>query len=436
MSTSRARAVGRPLAFGAQRPRQEIARVLRRRRRLRTGIVQLLAIAIAVGLAFLAPHVGIGFEIATNRAIEMLIAVGAGTVTFIGIVFSLLFLVVQFGSTTFTPRLNLFRDASIVRRAFALYAGVVIYSFTGSLVIGREEKTSGVVPIVAFVGVLASLIVYRELQMKAFKSIQLASTLAQVARRGREVIDALYTADQPAVDPDGRAESPSVPFAAEATTEEIRWPGSAGILQVVDVPRLLRAAERHRTVIELKVGAGELIAESGLVAIANGRAEPQLAEAIVGALTLGEERTFEQDPALALRVLADIALRALSPAVNDPTTAVQALDAIDGLLRVLAGRDLDVGHIAGSDGAIRVALVLPTWDVYLSLALDEIIALPAASPNVARRILRLIDDLQAIAPSSLRPGLEARRRQVCLREGQLAADRPRPRQDSNLRPSD
>lgn len=84
----------RPPAFRPERPGQEIARLLRRRRRLRAGIAQLLAAAIAVALAFLTPHTGIGFDIATNRAIDMLIAAGAGTVTFIGIVFSLLFLVV------------------------------------------------------------------------------------------------------------------------------------------------------------------------------------------------------------------------------------------------------------------------------------------------------------------------------------------------------
>ena len=122
----------------------------------------------------------------------MLIAVGAGTVTFIGIVFSLLFLVVQFASTTFTPRLNLFRDDPIVWRAFAFYTAVVVYSLTAALVIGQDEKTSAVVPIVAFVAILAAIIVYRRLQMGAFKSIQLASALAQIARRGREVIDGLY----------------------------------------------------------------------------------------------------------------------------------------------------------------------------------------------------------------------------------------------------
>lgn len=419
MSSPPSRALERPPAFRAQYSGQELALVLRRRRRLRAGVVQLLAVAIAVGLAFLTPRVSIGFEIATNRAIEMLIAVGAGTVTFIGIVFSLLFLVVQFGTTAFTPRLNLFRDAPIVWRAFALYAGVVIYSFTAALLIGREEKTSGFVPIVAFAGVLASLILYRQLQLGAFKSIQLASVLDQVGRRGRAVIDALYAPNRPyaaPTDPSDRAHASS---AADATQHEIRWPGRAGIRQVIDVPSILRAAERNQAMIEFKVGSGELVAEGAVVAITNKQTGPLVAREAVEALTVGEERTFEQDPAFALRVLADIALRALSPAINDPTTAVQALDAIDGLMRALATRDLNVRHIAASDGAVRISLVLPTWDDYLSVALDEIIAIPAISPNVARRILRLLDDLTAITLPSRHPGLEARRRQVQSPAAQL-----------------
>ncbi len=96
MSTTPADRRPEPPAFRPEGRPHELARVLRRKRRLRAGTVQLLGAAAAVGLAFLAPQVHIGFDIPTTRAIEMLIAVGAGTVTFIGIVFSLLFLVVQF----------------------------------------------------------------------------------------------------------------------------------------------------------------------------------------------------------------------------------------------------------------------------------------------------------------------------------------------------
>lgn len=152
-----------PSTFGGADRRHELARVLRRQRRLRAGVVQLLGAVVALGLAFLVPQIPIGFEISTSRAIEMLISVAAATVTFIGIVYSLLFLVVQFGSTTFTPRLNLFRDDPVLWRTFAFYTAVVVYSLTASLVIGQDEKTSGAVPIVAFVSVLTSIVLYRRL---------------------------------------------------------------------------------------------------------------------------------------------------------------------------------------------------------------------------------------------------------------------------------
>ena len=181
-------------AFREEPPRREVATVLRRERRVRAELVQLIALLVAVVLALLVPQISIGFWIPASRAIEMLVAVGAGTVTFIGVVFSLLFLVVQFGSTAFSPRLNLFRDAPIVWRAFSLFTAIVAYSFTAAIVIGGDERTSALVPIVAFAGVIASIVAYRQLQLGAFKSIQLASTLAQIAARGRTVLDGFYTA--------------------------------------------------------------------------------------------------------------------------------------------------------------------------------------------------------------------------------------------------
>lgn len=424
MSTSQTDQPENSRASRPERPRHELARVLRRRRRLRAGIVQLLAVAVAIGLAFLMPQVDVGFDIPADRATQMLVAVGAGTVTFIGVVFSLLFLVVQFGSTTFSPRLNLFRDAPIVWRAFAFYTAVVAYSFTAALVIGRDEETSGLVPLVAFAGVLASIIVYRRLQVGAFMSIQLASTLAQVAGRGRAVIDGLYTLTAPTTDPSDRSDrSPST---THGGAQEIRWPRPAAVVQVIDVPRVLRAAERADVEIEFKVGSGEMIAEGAVVAVVRGRPEPGLEPDVLKALTVGEERTFEQDPAFALRLLADIALRALSSAVNDPATAVQALDRMDGLLRVLATRDLAIRRIADSDGTTRVELVLPTWEEYLAVALDEIIALPAISPNVSRRILRLLDELAEITPPSRRSELTARRAKLHDPDSHGAAIRASP----------
>jgi len=418
MSTTTGPHPEKPPAFRSRHRTRELASVLRRKRRLRAGAAQLLAVVLALALAFLVPRLPIGDEIPTNRVTEMLVAVGAGTVAFIGIVYSLLFLVVQFGTTTFTPRLNLFRDSPIVWRSFAFYIAVVVYSFSASLVIGGDETTRGIVPIVAFIAVLVSIVLFRQLQTSAFESIQLASTLTQVMRRGREVIDGLYTLNAPATDSADSAQHASAASPADGDAHEIRWPGPAAVLQVIDVPRVLRAAENADVVIEFKAGSGETIAEGAVLAVTGGRPDMTLEQEVLKACTAGEERTFEQDPAFALRVLADIALRALSPAVNDPTTAVQALDATDSLLRVLAVRELGVGQISGSDGLPRVKLVLPTWEDYLAIALDEILALPAVSPNVSRRILRLLDDLDEIAPEYRGGALDTRRSLIGVPDGQ------------------
>ena len=396
-----------------ERRRHELARVLRRKRRLRAGLVQLLAAVVAVALGFLLPQVHVGYDIPVSEAVPMLVSVGAATVTFIGVVFSLLFLVVQFGSTTFTPRLTLFRDAPVVWRAFAFYVGVVAYSFTAALVIGGDEKVSGVVPSAAFLGVLISIILYRSLQAAAFKSIQLASTLSQVTNRGRQVIDGLYTAPARA---DQNPASHRIPATSPPgeSAQEIRWPHHSAVVQVINVPRVLRAAERARAMVEFNVGPGDVIAEGAALGVVSGPREPALAREVLKAITVGEERAFEQDPALALRLLADIALRGLSPAVNDPTTAVQALDGIESLLRVLATRDLEIENVTDSSGTIRVKLVLPTWDEYVAVALDEIIALPGLFPTISRRLTRLLADIAAIAPPDRRSGLEERRAHVAL----------------------
>ena len=100
---------------------------------------------------------------------------------------------------------------------------------------------------------------------------------------------------------------------------------------------------------------------------------------------LAEERTFTQDPAFALRAIVDIALRALSPAVNDPTTAVQALDGIDALLIEFAARDLERGRITGEDGALRLVYPNMVWEDVLDLSLTEIRHYGADTPQIARR---------------------------------------------------
>jgi len=110
-------------------------------------------------------------------------------------------------------------------------------------------------------------------------------------------------------------------------------------------------------------------------------------------LVLGRERTLEQDPAFAFRIIVDIASKALSPAINDPTTAVLALDQIHNLLREVGLRRLDNGVVHDSTGQLRLICHTPNWEDFLGLAVTEIRQFGANSTQVARRMRAMLEDL-------------------------------------------
>jgi uncharacterized membrane protein len=124
----------RPLLHTIRRP----GRALRRNRWLNAGLVLISYIVLAVALGLAVPEIDAGFKVSGGEARAFLIALGAAMVPFISIVYSLLFLVVQFGTTTFTPRLNIFRDSPIVYHAFASFVAFIVYCFTASFAIGHS----------------------------------------------------------------------------------------------------------------------------------------------------------------------------------------------------------------------------------------------------------------------------------------------------------
>src|SRR5205814_6517228 len=107
---------------------------------------------------------------------------------------------------------------------------------------------------------------------------------------------------------------------------------------------------------------GETVAESAALVNIWGARQLIDEHRVRAAIVIGDERTFEQDPKYALRLLVDIAIRALSPAINDPTTAVQALDQISDLLLQLARRKLELGAYRDADSVPRLIVPYPTWD--------------------------------------------------------------------------
>lgn len=123
------------------------------------------------------------------------------------------------------------------------------------------------------------------------------------------------------------------------------------------------------------------------------------------AVELERQRTFEQDPKYSLRLLVDIAIKALSPAVNDPTTAVQVIDQIKDLLRRLGSRHLEVGQVTDETGALRLIFPTPNWEDFLMLAFDEIRLYGITSLQVMRRLRTALYDLASAVPPERRKAL-------------------------------
>jgi uncharacterized membrane protein len=186
------------------------------------------------------------------------------------------------------------------------------------------------------------------------------------------------------------------------------------LLVMVDEQALARIAEERDVVIGLVPYIGDFVPHGAPMFRVWGAwpdAEPDLLQANV---TMGKDRTMQQDAAFGFRQLVDIPEKALSPGVNDPTTAVQALDQIHDLLRRLARRYIPSGFRYGEDSQLRLVLPRPGWDDYVALGLDEIRQYGSGSLQVMRRIEFMLDDLLAWTPERRRPVLLEQRRYLDL----------------------
>ena len=168
--------------------------------------------------------------------------------------------------------------------------------------------------------------------------------------------------------------------------------GRPGVVTSFDRDALVAAAERHGAVIELVLAVGEYVRPHRELLRVHGGPVPD-PDALARHVAVATERTIEQDPAFAMRIVVDTAIRALSPAVNDPTTATQALDVLEVLVGELAARDLQASLARDAGGAVRVVWRSPSWDDVLDLAFDEIRGYGAGALQVARRMRAVLEDL-------------------------------------------
>jgi uncharacterized membrane protein len=376
-------------------------------RRWRANGLQLFLVSIGVALGMLLPRVHAGATVDTSRAVDVLGVVGFGILGLVSVIYSLLFLVVQSSNTTFTPRLNLFQDNPWIWRTYAAALGLFAFSMSAFLTIGGAKHVTVAVPIFAFVAALVVIVLVRNIQAKAFSSLQITSTLDSLQRTGRRTIDALYM---------NKLSSQSLPTASLRTPDrrrEVTWTEPQTTLQQLDLHRLLATIDEMEVAVRFRVRVGQVLWEGTPVADVYGDLPDNV---VLGALVVGINRTFDQDPLLAFRLLSDIGLRALSPAVNDPATAVQALDGIIGLLMALATRDLRVPEVRSASGRSSIELDMPDWEDFLSEGLDELLYASMRSPMVLARAVLALGRLEELTPSGRKS--EVRSRLQYVQQGQ------------------
>jgi uncharacterized membrane protein len=169
-------------------------------------------------------------------------------------------------------------------------------------------------------------------------------------------------------------------------TQTLKYSGRPRSIAKYDIAALVRQARESGAVIEMVCAVGDTLVEDSVILRVHGGKTAVPETGLLRAVKLETERTFEQDPKYPIRLLVDIGIKALSPAINDPTTAVQTIDQIEDLLRRLGRRELDTGYAADAEGNLRLVFPTPSWDDYLALAFDEIRQYGAGSVQVMRRL--------------------------------------------------
>jgi uncharacterized membrane protein len=181
--------------------------------------------------------------------------------------------------------------------------------------------------------------------------------------------------------------------------------GRSAVVLAVNLKTLAAEARRADTVIELVPHIGDFVATGDPLFRQHGGRVAIDDRVLQGYVAFGRERTLEQDSTFAFRVIVDIAIKALSAAINDPTTAVIAIDNLQPLLRRVGMRDLRMNSVRDRDGRRRVLFRTPNWNDFVELAFSEIRLLGARDLQVARRMRAMIDSLMQVLPESRLPAL-------------------------------
>jgi uncharacterized membrane protein len=324
-------------------------------------------------------------------------------VTFTGMVFSILLVAVQFASAQLTPRV-LKTSLSDLTTKFSL--GMFIFTFVYAAVVMSRIADDFVPQLAVFLGLIfvsISLILFFFLINHVGYSLRAVNIVTRIGAGGKNVIDRMYPrpySDQRVV-AQGADEGPN-----GSPTRTLVHTGSPGVVLAIDIDGLVAMARRHNAVIVFAPAVGDFVPTGAPLFYLFESGQPMNDKELQNSVALGPERTLQQDPAFAFRILVDIGAKALSPGVNDPTSAVIAIDQIHNLLFRIGTRQLDVGQYRDNSGRLRLEMQTPTWEDFVSLAVDEIRLFGRDSVQVVRRLRAMLEDLLDMVPEERKPPLQ------------------------------
>jgi len=346
----------------------------------------LQALDARLGLTFL------GFGIEGAKALfNTVITFSLSVIVF---TFGSLLIAIQVSSGQYTPRIiatTLLRN-NVIRYTVGLFVFTFLFAIRGL----NQTETTVHQLFVLVTGLLGLICLAAFLYLIDYSArfLRPVSLVANVGEQGLEVIDSVYPeAFRGKAKPDAILEIDDSPI--ERT---ILHNGKSAIVVAINTSRLIAEAEKANGVIEFAPHVGDFVGmDEPLFFLRRGAGKVD--ERILhGSVIFGGERTLEQDPLFAFRILVDIAIKALSPAINDPTTGVLAIDQLQRLLRRAGRRELRTDYVPGRDGTVRLILRTPNWEDFVHLTFTEIRFYGASNIQIARRLRASIMNLTSTLP--------------------------------------
>jgi len=360
-----------------------------------------------LGWAFL------GLGVAGAQAI--LQAIVTATLSFIVFTFGSLLVAVQVASGQLTPRIiatTLLRD-NVVKYTVGLFIFTLLFALSvqGRIATSVPQATVFAASVLGMVCFAA----FFHLIDYAARLLRPVSILARVATVGLDVIAQVYP--DPTLGQEVAAEDRNELGLPDRI---VLHEGTSEIVLAVNLQTLAVAAERSNGVIEFVPQVGDFVAVDEPLFNLYGAAATD-DRTLRSAVAFGSERTLEQDPTFAFRIIIDIALRALSPAINDPTTAVLAIDQLHRMLRRVGTRHLRTDEIRNGAKQLRVICRTPNWEDFVHLAFSEIRSCGAQNLQIVRRLRAMIENLVQTLPQHRHPAL---RSQLGLLDREIAKNFP------------